>query len=76
MAFSSKQIRHARELARERRKHGAIQRLLIDEFNLRPALLHAVELQPQAATNTTRRAHEEEVEALGTDVAGGDGLGS
>jgi hypothetical protein len=37
MTFSSKQIKRARELARQRRKHVAIQRLLINEFNLRPA---------------------------------------
>ena len=42
MTFSSEQIRRARELARERRKHGAIQRLLIDEFNLRPAQCRAL----------------------------------
>ena len=42
MIFSSEQIQRARELARERRKHGAIQRLLIDEFNLRPAQCRAL----------------------------------
>ena len=42
MTFSSEQIRRARELAQERWKHGAIQRLLIDEFNLRPAQCHAL----------------------------------
>ena len=42
MTFSSEQIQRARELARERRKHGAIQRLLIDEFNLRPAQCRAL----------------------------------
>jgi len=31
-------------------------------------------LQPQAATATARRAPEEEVQALGADVAEGDGL--
>ena len=42
MTFSSEQIQRARELAREQRKHGAIQRLLIDEFNLRPAQCRAL----------------------------------
>jgi len=42
MTFSSEQIQRARELARKRRKHGAIQRLLIDEFNLRPAQCRAL----------------------------------
>ena len=42
MSFSSEQIQRARELARERRKHVAIQRLLIDEFNLRPAQCRAL----------------------------------
>ena len=37
MTFTSEQIRRARELTRERRKYGAIQRLLLDEFKLRPA---------------------------------------
>ena len=40
------------------------------------ALPHPVGLQPQAAAVTARRAPEEEVQALGTDVAEGDGLGS
>ena len=42
MTFSSEQIQRARELARERSKHSAIQRLLIDEFNLRPAQCRAL----------------------------------
>ena len=44
MTFSSEQIKRARELAHERRKHGAIQRLLIDEFNLRPAQCRALRI--------------------------------
>ena len=40
------------------------------------ALPHPVGLQPQAAAVTARRAPEEEVQALGADVAEGDGLGS
>ena len=39
-------------------------------------LPHPVGLQPQAAAVTARRAPEEEVQALGTDVAEGDGLDS
>ena len=42
MKFSSEQIQRARELARKRKKLGAIQRLLIDEFNLRPAQCRAL----------------------------------
>ena len=42
MTFSSEQIQRARELARKRRKRGAIQRLLTDEFNLRPAQCRAL----------------------------------
>ena len=42
MNFSSEQFQRARELARERKKYGAIQRLLIDEFNLRPAQCRAL----------------------------------
>ena len=38
------------------------------------ALPHPVGLQPQAAAVTARRAPEEEVQALGADVAEGDGL--
>ena len=37
------------------------------------ALPHPVGLQPQAAAVTARRASEEEVQALGADVAEGDG---
>ena len=37
MTFTSEQIQHARELARERRKYGVIQRLQPDEFKMRPA---------------------------------------
>ena len=37
MTFSSEQIERARELASEQRKHDAILRLLLVEFNLRPA---------------------------------------
>ena len=37
MTFSSEQIERARELASEKRKHDAILRLLLVEFNLRPA---------------------------------------
>ena len=40
------------------------------------ALPHPVGLQPQAAAVTARRAPEEEVLAMGADVAEGDGLGS
>ena len=42
MTFSSEQIQRARELTQGRRKHGAIQRLLINEFNLRPAQCRAL----------------------------------
>ena len=42
MTFSSEQIQRARELAKGRSKHGAIQRLLIDEFSLRPAQCRAL----------------------------------
>ena len=42
MTFSSKQIQRSLELARERNKNGAIQRLLIDEFNFRPAQCRAL----------------------------------
>jgi hypothetical protein len=42
MTFSSKQIQRSLELARERSKNGAIQRLLIDEFNFRPAQCRAL----------------------------------
>ena len=37
MTFTSEQIQHARELARERRKYEVIQRLQPDEFKMRPA---------------------------------------
>ena len=40
------------------------------------ALPHPVELQPQAAAVTARRAPEDEVQALGADVAEGDELSS
>ena len=40
------------------------------------ALPHPVGLQPQAAAVAARRAPEEEVQALGADVAKGDGLGT
>ena len=40
------------------------------------ALPHPVGLQPQAGEVAARRAHEEEMQALGADVAEGDGLGS
>ena len=40
------------------------------------ALLHPVGVQPQVTAVTARRAPEEEVQALGSDVAEGDGLGS
>ena len=42
MTFSTKQIQRARELTDKRKKYGAIQRLLIDEFNLRPAQCRAL----------------------------------
>ena len=52
MTFSSEQIQRARELARGQRKHGAIQRLLIDEFNLRPAQCRMISgLGSNPATN-------------------------
>ena len=38
------------------------------------ALPHPVGLQPQATAVTAGRAPEEEVQALGADVAEGDGL--
>ena len=38
------------------------------------ALPHPAGLQPQAAAATARRAPDEEVQALGVDVAEGDGL--
>ena len=40
------------------------------------ALPHPAGLQPQAAAVTARLAPEEEMQALGSDVAEGDGLGS
>ena len=52
MTFSSEQIQRARELAQERRKHGAIQRLLIDEFNLRPAQCRALLMTALADAKT------------------------
>ena len=42
MTFSSEQIQRTRELAQGRSKHGAVQRLLIDKFNLRPAQCRAL----------------------------------
>ena len=54
MTFSLEQIRRARELARERRKHSAIQRLLIDEFNLRPAQCRALLMTPPSCVSTDR----------------------
>ena len=42
----------------------------------RSALPHDVGLQPQAAAVTARRAPEEEMQALGANVAEEDGLGS
>ena len=42
MTFSSEQIQRTRELAQGRRKYGAIQRQLIDEFYLRPAQCRAL----------------------------------
>ena len=42
MTFSSKQIQRALELARERRKNGAIHFLLINELNLRPVQCRAL----------------------------------
>ena len=42
MTFPADQIRHARELVRERMKDDAIQHLLNDEFNLRPAQCRAL----------------------------------
>ena len=39
------------------------------------ALPHPAGLQPQAAAVTARQAPEEEMLALGSDVAEGDGLG-
>ena len=38
------------------------------------ALPHPVGLQPQATTTAAGRTPEEEVQALGTDLAEGDGL--
>ena len=40
------------------------------------ALPHPVGLQPQAAAVTARQAPEEEVQALGSDLAERDGLGT
>ena len=42
MTFSTEQIQRARELTGKRKKYDAIQRLLIDEFNLLPAQCHAL----------------------------------
>ena len=52
MTFASEQIQHARELAQKRRKHGAIQRLLIHEFNLRPAQWRALLMTALADAKT------------------------
>ena len=60
MTFSSEQIRRARELARERRKHGAIQRLLIDEFNLRPAQCRALLITAMAGDAAEKPARSGE----------------
>ena len=53
MTFSTEQIKRARELTGKRKKYGAIQRLLINEFNLRPAqcraLLNTAKTDEQAA---------------------------
>ena len=40
------------------------------------ALPHPVGLQPQAAAVAARRASDEGLQALGADLAEGDGLGS
>ena len=42
MTFSTEQVQRARELIGKRKKYDAIQRLLIDEFNLRPAQCRAL----------------------------------
>jgi len=42
MTFSSEQVQRARELALERRKYAGIQRLLMEEFKLRPAQCRAL----------------------------------
>ena len=42
MTFPAEQIQHARKLARKRRKEGAIQPLLNNEFNLRPVQCRAL----------------------------------
>ena len=42
MTFSTEQVQRARELTGKRKKYDAIQRLLIDEFNLRPAQCRAL----------------------------------
>ena len=52
MTFSSEQIQRARELTLGRWKHGAIQRLLIHEFNLRPAQCRALLITALADAKT------------------------
>ena len=42
MTFSSEKLQRAREVACERRTYAGIQRLLMDEFNLRPAQCRAL----------------------------------
>jgi len=56
MTFSSKQIERARELVRQRIKHVAIQRLLMDEFKLRPAQCRAL-LSVSASTDENSAVH-------------------
>ena len=58
MTFSPEQIQRASEVARERRKHGAIQRMLIDEFNLRPVQCRAL-LMTALADEKTALSHLE-----------------
>ena len=60
MTFSSEQIQRARELARNRRKHGAIQRLLINEFNLRPAQFRALLIAAMAGDAAEKPARSGE----------------
>ena len=52
MTFAADQSRHARVLARERRKDDAIQHLLNDEFNLRPAQCRALLITAQTDEKT------------------------
>ena len=60
MTFSSEQIQRARELARKRRKHGAIQLLLINEFNLRPAQCRALLIAAMAGDAAEKPARSGE----------------